>query len=95
MEKQKKEKKMLEVCSEIEKASRQLHLKQALLRWVEPEPDEYESKVGVSVISGLQHNGNSLPLSGFIQLDTRAIVGYVVLTENACCRQALCKWQRE
>lgn len=37
------------MCSEIEKASRQLHLKQARLRRVEPEPDEYESKVDVSV----------------------------------------------
>lgn len=37
------------MCSEIEKAKRQLHLKQARLRRVEPEPDEYESKVDVSV----------------------------------------------
>ena len=71
LDKRKEEKKRLEVCSEIEKASRQLHLKQARLRRVEPEPDEYESKVDVSVrhpvswtyfktISRLQHNGSSV-----------------------------------
>ena len=49
LDKRKEEKKRLEVCSEIEKASRQLHLTQARLSRVEPEPDEYESKVDVSV----------------------------------------------